>query len=142
MKKNILFSFLISLLLLDAFSQGNFGSVGTSWHYTYYSQLFQSENPLVIQSTDTVTIGGRLCNKIVMQSGFACPDPMFNYVYESNDSVYIYVPSINTFSVLYHFNASVGDSIHISYDAWGNTCYFTMVIDSIGTVNINGNTRK
>lgn len=148
MKKIIPLLFLLATYT-NCFSQGNFAPVGTTWHYDMYSMITQFNYPVVIQSTDTATVGGQLCYKIEltgnMYAGIGAVEHNTFYVYESNDSVYYYVQDNASFSLLYNFNAQVGDTLMLLADGYsGTNTVDTMIytVSSQGSVNINGFSKK
>lgn len=62
----------------------------------------------------------------------------YEYIYESNDSIYWYNRFMQQFTLLYDFNANPGDVWEIKvYD-----CTFNVTVDSVNEANYNGTTRK
>lgn len=148
MKKIIPLLFLIATYT-NCFSQGSFAPVGTTWHYDIYANITQSNYPVLIQSTDTATMGGQLCFKIELSSsglgGIGAVEHNTYYVYESNDSVFCYLQNSNSFGLLYNFNAQVGDTLMLLADGYfGTLAIDTMmyVVTTQGTLSLNGFTKK
>ncbi len=137
--KKLILAALILITSFKSFSQGNFAPVGAKWHYQYFDLLFFAWYPVVVETTDTATIGGKLCNKLEITSGATCTLKNPFYIYESNDSVYHYLQNTNSFGLLYNFNAQLGDTITLTVDdIMTGTSNIYLVIDSIGTAIING----
>lgn len=141
MKKLLLSILLTALFWIPSNAQGNFAPVGTIWHYSIEDWATQISYPVIVESTDTVTVGGKLCRKIEV-TGQVCTLQYTYYIYDINDSVFIYLQSSNSFGLLYDFNAQQGDTLNLSSEPSGQLSQFVTVVDSVGTININGSIRK
>ncbi len=138
------------LFIITSFSQ-DFAPVGAKWHYSSHNGgLAPSESEFIlVESVKDTNCYGKNCMKIERShykySGDTLIyDPLF--IYESNDTVYIYNDIFNKFTALYIFNISVGDTIEIyavdpMYYYPGDSIA-QLVIDSITTVIIGGENLK
>ncbi|MDD2799173.1 MAG: T9SS type A sorting domain-containing protein [Bacteroidales bacterium] len=121
----------------------SFAPVGTEWHYGFVAHLF---GPVVrddyyhfISVGDTL-IQGKLCNTIVRDYGVnMCRESAVKtFLYQSNDTVFLYVPEMTKFTPLYVFGANTGDSWIISHPA-GDV---KVTVDSVSTVSLIGAEKK
>lgn len=147
MKKYLLLPIIILLANFNSNAQGNFAPIGATWHYEVWSDTYHNTFPVIIQSTDTITIGGQLCNKIEISGFGGIGAPLSNtyFVYESNDSVYYYLQNSGTFGLLYDFNAQPGDTVQLftdDYTGGSGIDSFPMRVDSLNQITINGFTKN
>jgi hypothetical protein len=131
-----------------------FGPIGAMWYYTPYES--QPSNSLFIfkSERDTIMYGfnARIISCFVYENGeLSRIDSLTKYISTVGDKVFYKVA--NSFSLLYDFGASPGDTIHSSVEEFPifmgcNTNFtdsvieFTYVIDSNNVWDINGELLK
>lgn len=139
MKQQILIVFIL-FFSNPAISQ-EFAPIGAKWHYTekYVGPGdWENEYSLKIIAVKDTIIEGQSC--IELRCDYLCWHPYdVQYVYSSNDSVYFYDQLLDTFKLIYIFNASAGEE-------WGIPIYgggpderidFRLIIDSVDTRLVN-----
>ena len=145
MKKRALFLF-FNLIAIASYSQ--FTSVGTQWHYTQCTSNFPYTcGPVEVNVIGNQVVNGINCSQLQV-APFTCVG--FNYlpVYQSNDTIYRYLYNVNTFTMLYDFNASAGDVWDIISNTQnggpGSQLLDTVQIhiDSTSFILVNGQLRK
>lgn len=128
------------------------GEQGATWHYSYWNV---GEGGFIkIQYSGDTIINGKNCQVLYpvkyrfyysSTTGmfFGGTSPYFHpeFTYTSGDTVFYWVN--NNFKVLYNFNVQPGDYWDLGVD----TNYFgctksKVIVDSIGTININNKTLK
>ncbi len=133
MKK--IFSLLI--LCLSLFSSLNaqtsgFAPLGAEWYF----QVDYSSVPITqpefgymrCRVTDTAEVQGHMCSVI----------DGYDYVYEENNVVYWYNQGNDAFTVLYDYNAEVGDTWYCDVDE----CTCLVTVTNVGSVTYNGHTYR
>lgn len=136
---------LITLSFLSArpmIAQGRFVQKGARWSYLFNNrlvpQVFEIANTYLrdtIVNSDTINIlGTRFINK----NDNDCYTSRYTYIRQKKDTVYFKnVETNNTWQILYNFAATAGQQ-------WQTTVYhmvamtYTVVVDSVRTVNVNG----
>ena len=118
---------------------------GATWHYSY--NLFMYKGYKKLAYTGDTTIQGKTC-KMLHKTGeihsqttdsITSHDYGYEYMYLENDSLYRYRD--NAFHFIYSLDAQVGDSVYV-YDTSSLGYHAIAVVDSIGTMTINGETLK
>ncbi|RMG85120.1 MAG: hypothetical protein D6714_06590 [Bacteroidetes bacterium] len=109
---------LLSLFVLFTFqtfiNAQNWAPVGAKWTYTYTKFWSPEISYNIVESVGDTTINGKSC-RILRSEKEACDMPWEDgnqvdfYMYDENDTVYYYNPDLNDFTILYDFNAQVGD---------------------------------
>lgn len=125
----------------------DFAPVGSIWHYTNYET--SAPYPLgylKIECLGDTVILGKTCRhlkKTKVQSNGVSVSEKDEFIYNSGDTVFIYVPDDN-FYILYNFNAQPGDTWTTSaYDMYDDIYVeSTHLVDSIATTIINGQSLK
>ncbi|MBU1718357.1 MAG: T9SS type A sorting domain-containing protein [Bacteroidetes bacterium] len=138
MKKTfLLIIFICSLSNLYA---QTWAPVGAKWTYSFSSWGFPLTNsPVTIQCVGDTIIQGKACR--ILHGNLACSFEIdSSYLYCEDDKIFMYIDSVVGFHVLYDFTVSVGNSWTII--APGNQVGDTseIVVDSIVTKIINGDT--
>ena len=133
MKK--IFSILVICLSLidslDAQTSG-FAPLGAEWYF----QVDYSSVPITqpefgymrCRVTDTAEVQGHMCSVI----------DGYDYVYEENNVVYWYNQGNDAFTVLYDYNAEVGDTWYCDVDE----CTCLVTVTNVGSVTYNGHTYR
>ena len=136
---------LILILILSSwqfcFSQ-NWGANNAVW---YYTQLEFMEPPLqsYIKYTsigDTVILGD---TAVIIKREYESKSTNYMYMKSNNNRVYLFVPSLNDYRLIYDFNAVAGDTIQVFciFSDFENK-NISIVVDSVSDININGNILK
>jgi type IX secretion system substrate protein len=123
-----------------------FGGNNAVWHYNicwwWNSPVFC--DPVILNSSPPNIINGTAYYTISYTNPVWVCSTDTNYtVYESNDSVYYWLPASNRFTLLYDWNALPGDTQII----YGNTMLggedsVVLIVDSTSVMNINGFNKK
>ncbi len=145
MKKQLL------LLVICSFffsTKAQFTSLGTQWHYTQCTSTFPYTcGPVQVNVVGQQVLNGITCAQLQI-APFNCVGVNFLPVYQSNDTVYRYLFNVNTFTMLYNFNAQQGDVWDIISNTQnggaGSQLLDTVqiLIDSVGLIAVNGQQRK
>lgn len=151
MKRSLLFMVFMIIAQLSIHAQ-DWAPVGAKWHYTYIHFFSPDVSYNVVESIGDTTINGQPCRILRSDKG-ACDIPYDNvnggpadfYMYDENGKVYFYNQDLNDFTILYDFNAQVGDT-------WSTqlpTSQFLIIpdpinvqVDSIATISVNGQDLK
>ncbi len=140
----------ISLLLLSFIfftfcskAQTEFAPIGATWHFDYYQFLSQAGYEKIVVVKDTLILG-KQAKKLELEritkdgitGNFYDTTWEDHYLYQSGDTVYHYTDAsnlleIDDFIILYDFSMVPGDTLFYIDD-------FYFVLDSIGTVELNG----
>lgn len=135
LKLTLLFTLVIYLSELKG---QYFGNEGTKWSYTS-TRPGHPDKIVTLESIGTVEILGITCN-IIQRTNSSCETfgHSTNYIYYEDGQVFWYNEEMNNFTVLYDFNAEVGDSWDIHVDE----CIINVVIDSVSYDSFNGEILK
>ena len=136
--KKLLF-IILTVISFQATSQ-EFAPVGAKWHYdqgTFYPDLTSYQT---LESISDTIINGISCRKLMKISRMAGTEISWLYMYSVNDRVFFFAG--NSFHLLYDFGAITGDTVTVDYYTTYDGSPLKMVIDSTGTVIINGESRK
>lgn len=133
---------LIFIAISSQCSAQYFAPIGTIWHYTQYTFNPNMETFKTIESISDTTINGIVCKKMieVERNISDTLNTFYHFMYIENDSVFFYAD--NDFHLLYDFGAVTGDTILLDYFSINPDSTLKMIIDSTGTVFINGEYRK
>ncbi len=139
--------FIIALLLLWLFNIGysqNWAQNQAIWHYeqTDYGPPFYDDYIKLTYVGDTVINGDS--STIIFEEKIFLDTIFSGYIYMKSNSnrVYLFVPSLNTFELVYDFNAITGDTIEVFCRQGVNDSLITIKIDSVSTIDINGHNLK
>lgn len=139
MKKRILIIMLL-FPILPLFSQP-FAPVGAIWHYTQWTINPNVVSYKTIESVADTVINGISCNKLVeVERYFDTTQIRVHFMYSHLDRVYFFAG--NEFHLLYDFGADAGDTVVLDYFKTASGESLLMLIDSTGTVMVNGQNRK
>ncbi|MGB0979010.1 MAG: T9SS type A sorting domain-containing protein [Croceimicrobium sp.] len=87
--------------------------VGATWHYTERFFFSGDLEFLTISVEKDTVIQGIACKKMIKNKDLYCMDhERVEYVYESGDSVFLFVPDFNRFQLVYDLNMSSGDTLN------------------------------
>jgi len=129
---------ILTAISFQATSQ-DFAPIGAKWHYDQITILGLISYTNIECISDTL-IDGKSCKKMISVSRFyGVPATSLLFMYSSNDSVFFYKG--NRFHLLYDFGAVAGDTITLGYYTTYNGLPLKMVIDSLGIIEINNETR-
>lgn len=135
-----LFLIFIILFSANAFSQ-EFATIGTKWYYNQGDVMPSRHTYRLLESVSDTIINGTECKKITQNIESPVQyNLQTKFMYSSNDSVFFYAGG--DFHLLYDFGANTGDTIILDYFGTMNGESLKMIIDSTGTIVINGTLRK
>jgi hypothetical protein len=140
MKKIVLI--IVLALPFGVFAQ-EFAPIGAIWHYSQTSWIIpELITYKTIESLSDTTINGKECKKLIEVERFYSDtvNTFLHYMFSENDSVFFYKD--NSFHLLYDFGAEAGDTVVLDYYLTSEETPLLMLIDSTGTIDINGEQRK
>lgn len=140
MKKIILI--IVLSLPLGVFAQ-EFAPIGAIWHNSQTSWIIpELITYKTIESVLNVTINGKECKQLVEVERLYSDtlNTFIHNMYSENDSVFFYKD--DAFHLLYDFGALAGDTVVLDYYLTIEGTPLLMIIDSTGTIDINGEQRK
>lgn len=113
--------------------------LGAEWYYDMTHAFSGNIDYRRVYCDSIISVKGIDCRRIHM--GRACNihfhEPV--YTYDSNDTIFFFNPDIDSFQVLYNFNAQAGDQWEIYVRDHENIQDTVILqIDSVGTTVING----
>ncbi len=138
--------FLLSFILFTfcGRAQTEFAPIGATWHIDYFQFVSTVGYEKIVAVKDTMILG-KQAKKLELTrftthffaNGVINIDREDHYIYQTGDTVYHYFydpysPIMGDFTILYDFSLILGDTLFYEDDDY----YF--VIDSIGTVEMNG----
>ena len=133
MKKTLLTTLILLVFALGGLAQtGSFAPQGAEWYFHVWSQGPITQPPFYYiekSVTGIEEVQGHTCSVI----------DGYELVYEEDGVVYWYNPSDDVFTVLYDFNAEVGDSWYCEIADY-YPCHVT--VDSVGSITWNGQTYR
>ena len=114
-----------------------FAPIGAKWHYTERFPNPEEIGYVTITSEKDTIIKNKACR--LLDCDYVCWELSGNqYIYSQNDSVYFYDQKIDTFQLLYAFDAQKGDSWEIRLQDYNLDIYTLKVnIDSTYETTIN-----
>lgn len=89
--------------------------------------VVQGDNSIIIQE-QSISVNHTSSSKIIMKS--------------DENRVYLFVPELNSFQLIYDFNAVSGDTIKMFCRDEGQETYIKVKVDSVSKRNINGTELK
>ena len=135
------FLLLFFSLASHCYSQG-WAPTGAKWHYTQISFTGPLITFSIVESLADTVIQGKNCKKMSNGGGCSFYGPYF-FIYSDSGKVFVYDNYYSTFSLLYDFNLSQGDSWVVHPYSQGTISDSLIVsVDSIGTQIINSDTLK
>lgn len=141
MKKFLLILFLF--LSSNLFAQ-NFAPVGAKWYYSLPVNPPYIIDYIEAESVGDTIIDNKICSKIISTYYYLqiqWTDTWF--MRSDSDKIFYYQCDSSRFLVLYDFTKQQGDSFVIEgYYKGGSAVPLIAYIDSVGTVNINGQNLK
>ena len=133
------FAFLFAIQILGQ----DFAPIGAKWYYDELAgmgwSLYDVDYILYTSEKDT-TINGQNCRKINKRHDLDCYfRPKNEFVFSKHDSVFFYDAIIDTFQLLYNFNAGEGDDWSFIYKDYSEPGFDTVTIhvDSVRSMNAN-----
>lgn len=105
---------------------GSYPSI-VSFQYTKIvgDTILQTKNCMILQKINPINICESMGRK-------------YEYIYESNDTVFWYNQDLNSFTILYNFASEAGDTWEISV----RDCTFIVNVDSVNTMVLNNKNHK
>ena len=143
MKNFILSVFLVFWGLGSSAQQ--WAPVGAKWYYDERFAFSGNINYVLYSSVKDTIFKGQNCRKISKRHDFICLDrPSFELMFDRNDSVFFYDPKLDTFQLLYRFNANKNDSwtLKIHEDQTGRNDTLHIFVDSTGYMVANNQALK
>ncbi len=136
-------SCVVSFFLCSVVFAQEWAPKGTEWYYDSFEAMSPNIFYATIVSDSVVSVKGKECKRLDVNCGINTHFCGQIDTYESNDTVFFLNPDIDTFQVLYNFNASKGDTWVISAkDSQGILDTIVVEVDSVGERVINGKTLK
>ena len=121
------------------------GENNAVWHYSQTMFMPPFTHPYIkFTVTGDTLINGEQA-KIFKEEKISINDTSYIETYMKSDSnrVYVFSPELNSFQLIYDFNALPGDTVHVfrrvPKDPLGNDT-ITIVVDSLSTLEVNGET--
>jgi len=142
--KRILVISILGLLWINSFSQ-DWAPIGTKWYYGEGFAFSRDIDYVLYSSVKDTIVKGQSCRKISKRHDFYCYGrPDFELMYSKNDSVYFYDVQLDTFQLLYNFNAVKNDSWKFRFKDSPSERVDTVCInvDSIGSILVNSKSLK
>jgi hypothetical protein len=139
--KKIIFIIVLALPL-GVFAQ-EFAPIGAIWHNSQSSWIIPDLITYkTIESLSDTMINGKECKKLIEVERLYSDtvNTFIHYMFSENDSVFFFKD--NSFHLLYDFGAEAGDTIVLDYYLTSEGTPLLMIIDSTGTIDINGEQRK
>lgn len=133
-----LFLIILTSIFIQISAQ-EFAPIGAKWHYSQGTLNPELIAFKTIESISDTLIEGKSCKKLNQVSAYMPPNTPSLFLYSSNDSVFVYEKG--SFHLLYDFGAVAGDTLTLGYPTH-NGLPLRMIIDSTGTITINGQLRK
>lgn len=119
----------------------NWGENNAVWHYEQINIEPPFNDDFIKFSTigDTIILGET--SKIILEERITSNDTIAKEIFMKSDSnqVYLFDSSSNSFKLIYDFNALTGDTIEVFCPERFGDSTITIVVDSVSTININGN---
>ena len=137
---------LLALVLTTASLEAQtFAPPGATWTYTYAVDNLIDPFPPVYSSYPITVVGdtlllGHLCSE-VQGAGLACHENQ-GFVYQSGDSVYYWDELAASFSLLYRWDATTGDTWQVHHTGPGGTDTLTYTVTGNGTILVNSQLRR
>ncbi len=131
----------LCVLWLNGNAQTLWSPPGATWHYELRYIFSNIISYAKIEYVGDTLIKGKTCKKLVKTapSGLSCLDGYpTSYTYADSNKVYLYSPLLDTFTVMYDFNANTNDT----WDMLIDSCSYTITVDTTDFVIINGDTLK
>ena len=150
-RATLLFYSLFFLLLCQAQGQeyassktteNEFAPIGALWHYTQWGFGDTFTTYKTIECISEVNVGGKLCKRLLQVDRYYADTASMgsHYMYSEEGRVYFYAD--DAFHLLYDFSAIAGDTLVLDYYKTYTGDPLLMIIDSTGTIEISGESRK
>ena len=143
MRRIIIIS-VFGLLWITSFSQ-DWAPIGAKWYYGEGFAFSGDIDYILYTSEKDTTVKGQTCRKISKRHDCYCYDrPNFELMFSKNDSVFYYDNQLDTFQLLYNFNAIKNDSWFFKFKDVPSRRIDTVDInvDSVGSIQANSKTLK
>lgn len=119
----------------------NWAENNAVWYYNQidYGPPFNHDYLKYYAIGDTVILGDSA--KILKQEYLSIYDTSSTQIImkSENNQVFLYDSTINSYELIYNFNALPGDTISVYCQGASQDTTIQIVVDSISTININGN---
>ncbi|MEO6131857.1 MAG: T9SS type A sorting domain-containing protein [Saprospiraceae bacterium] len=145
--KTLLIIFFSIAIAFPAISQINWLTTGAKWAYDFSSYGSYGLSKLEVTKVDT-TIGNHIYKKLLSTIIYVNTGTIntsldtiieTSYAYEENNIVYGYEPNLFPFvNILYDFNRAPDDTLEFMF--FGGQSPYPFVVDSVGTLKMNGST--
>lgn len=132
---------LFLIIITFNLSAQQWAPLGAKWYYSMATINPNEHNVKTFESISDTVINSTTCRKIIESGNFTNPlSSKYHYMFSRNDSVFFYANG--AFNLLYDFGAQAGDTILLPYFHTMDSVPLKMIIDSVRTININGQSRK
>ena len=142
MKVSHLLLFILSLGYISGVNAQNWFPVGAQWHYDRQSGIGPLHDYFRLSVEKDTIINGKACQKIIKDDGLEClKHDSVEFVYEQNDSVFIFLLEFDEFRLYYNLTMAVGDTLFLELmdlSTPPDLDTILTVLDSVSTVQING----
>jgi hypothetical protein len=131
--KKILFFSLLALTCINLFAQ-DWAPVGAKWFYDQQFTFSGDINYILYTSEKDTIVKGQSCRKITKRHDLDCYDrPQIELMFSKSDSVFFYEHTMDSFQLLYCFNAQKNDTWLFMFqeDISGRIDTVHVVVDSI-----------
>ena len=144
--KKLFILFVLSFACFGTFNAqtNGFAPLGAEWYFDVFNPWSsQPEYTLFYVNGDT-TIQGHHCSVIqqsyngMWNSNWGIGHEDGDFVYHENNKVYWFNPTTDAFTILYDFNAEVGDTWYCDVDS----CSYLVTVVSVDSVNWEGHTYR
>jgi hypothetical protein len=136
---------LVLLIALPVLMQGQeWAPIGAEWHYDITYAFSGDIDYQRVYCNSIVNVKGIDCKEINIDY-CACNNHFCKklYTYQADDTIFFYNPDVDTFQILYNFNASPNDTWTITYkDLDERFDTVTIQVDSVLPITINSRVLK
>ena len=125
-------------------SAQNWAPVGAKWHYDEHFAFSGQIDFIRYTSEKDTLFQGQNCRKIIKRHDLVCyPRPVYELMFDRNDSVFFYDPQLDVFQLLYRFNAVQNDTWSLKiYENPDRNDTLNIHVDSTGAYMINGHSLR
>ena len=136
-KLGFILAFCLSLSITLKAQQNTFAPQGAEWYFDKFDPWGQLPQYVKFSVEGDSIIQGHQCSVISTQF-IDTGHGDIELVYEENNKVYWFNPTNNNFTILYDFDAEVGDSWYCEVDS----CSHLVTVASVDSVTWNGRTYR
>ena len=127
------------MIIIVSLSAQDFAPIGATWWYGKAGVFHPFVGYIKIESVKDTLINNQMCRKLDKEGDINCLyRPFDEFVYSKNDSVFFYDFELDTFQLMYDFNASIGDEWTMVFPFWGGIDTVVAEVLNIDEYIING----